>query len=336
MIISNPEYPGVITLMKHMGLLIALLTSSITSAQIPIDIQESIPIGGIKQYISIQGNDDSLPLLVFLHGGPGGSVMSYADKFSTKLQKHFVVIQWDQRETGKTLQQNASPVKLTLDLFKNDTRELIENLLKRFQQQKMYLVGHSWGTVLGFHIAREYPELLYAFIAVGPMVNQLESERILLRMMKEKAVKTRNDKELKELNTVNIPFENGMQLYYQRKWLFEFNGSAKKLSRDIILNWSETWLAVFNEAAKDNLFESLPSIHCPVYFFAGRKDLQTNSTLTETYHRTLTAPKKNLFWFERSAHAIPTNEPDLFQTIIIENILPETYPAIPKAKVIED
>ncbi|MEO5601960.1 MAG: alpha/beta hydrolase [Cyclobacteriaceae bacterium] len=323
-------------LVKHVLLYVTFFAIHSAVAQSPIHIQESIHIGGIKQFISIHGNDDSLPLLVFLHGGPGGSVMSYADKFSTKLQKHFVVIQWDQRETGRTLQQNASPVPLTLDLFKNDTRELIRNLLKRFQQQKMYLVGHSWGTVLGFHIAREYPELLYAFIAVGPMVNQLESERILLRMMKEKGVQTRNEKELKELNTVNIPFENGMQLYYQRKWLFEFNGSSRKISRDIILNWSETWLAIYNEAAKDNLFESLPSIHCPVYFFAGRKDWQTNSTLTETYYRMLTAPKKNLFWFERSAHAIPTREPDLFQTIIIENILPETYPAIPKSKVIEN
>lgn len=304
---------------------IAITTAGSTFAQTPIDIRETILIGGIKQYITIRGKDDSAPLLLFLHGGPGGSVMHYAQKFTGKLQEHFVVIQWDQRETGKTRQVNPSPVPLTLAVFQNDTHELIEALLKRFHRKKLYLAAHSWGTALGFYIAGKYPDILYAYIPIGPMVNQLESERIALAMMKEKAVRTDNTKEKEELARVSVPFENGEQLYYHRSWLSDFNGSPGKLSKSYVLNWSATWLRLFNEASHDNLIESLHTINCPIYFFTGRKDYQTNSTITEDYYAKLTAPKKGLFWFEHSGHSIPSTEPALMQDIIIKKILPETY-----------
>lgn len=307
------------------ALLLVLLSGTVSIAQTAVSSEESIAIGGIKQFITIHGRDKSLPLLLFLHGGPGGSVMNYADKFSGKLQEHFIVVHWDQRETGETRKLNISPVPLSLEVFQNDTRELIDSLLMRFKRERIYLAGHSWGTALGFDIARKYPDLLYAYIAIGPMINQLESERIVLTLMREKALKTGNQKETEELAKVNIPFENGEQLYYHRKWLFDFSGSRKKLSRSYVENWATTWLQVFNTASKENLIETLPVIACPVYFFAGRKDYQTNSSITEDYYTRISAPKKALIWFENSGHAIPSSDPDRMQKIIIEKVLPETF-----------
>src|SRR5687768_9786398 len=111
--------------MKIFLLFIVFFAGTVCLAQTSVDRQETILIGGIKQYITIKGKDASLPLLLFLHGGPGGSVMHYADNFTGKLQEHFVVIQWDQRQTGKTLQLNSSPTPLSLAVFETDTRELI-------------------------------------------------------------------------------------------------------------------------------------------------------------------------------------------------------------------
>lgn len=314
------------------SVLLALLFAGVTgSAQHPIDSEEVISIGGIKQYITIRGSDASLPLLLFLHGGPGGSMMPYADRFTDQLQKHFVVILWDQRETGRTRQLNISPVPLSLSVFQDDTRGLIDSLLHRFQRQKLYLAGHSWGTALGFHIAKTHADRLYAFLAIGPMINQLESERIALHLMKEKALKEDNKISLQELSTIRVPFENGEQLYYHRKWLLNFSGSRRKLSREYVEGWATTWLRVFNEASRPNLMETLPSVQCPVYFFTGRSDLQTNASVTEHYYTHLVAPKKALFWFEDSAHGVPTTEPGRLQRIIIDKILPETY-IIPKAR----
>jgi pimeloyl-ACP methyl ester carboxylesterase len=310
---------------KILFTLIVLLFSGVVLAQTALDSSGTILIGGIKQYVSVKSKDNTKPLLLFLHGGPGNSVMHYAEKFTNKLQEHFIVVQWDQRESGKTLNLNKSPEPLQVSLFQNDTKALIDSLLKRFNHPKLYLVGHSWGAVPGFYMAKNHPHLLHAYIPICPMINQLDSERIILELMKEKARRTKNRPALEELVSIAIPFENGEQLYYHRKWVLDYMGSKAKITKQQVQDWAVTWLAVFNEASKDNFFNSVPALKCPIYFFVGRKDYQTNSSITEKYFQSLTAPKKELFWFERSAHSLPTTEPDLMQRIIIEKILPATH-----------
>ena len=302
---------------KLLPALLVLLNAFYLFGQTSIDSTGILPIGGIRQAVSVKGKDNSNPLLLFLHGGPGNSVMHYAQKFTGALQDHFVVVQWDQRNVGRTLALNRSPEPLTAGLFENDTHEIIEVLLKKFHQPKLYLVGHSWGTYLGFYIAINYPELLYAYIPIAPMVNQLESERIALELMKEKALKNGNKQALAELGAVKIPFENAEQLYFDRKWVLDYMGSKGKITKEQVLSWSSPWLAIFNEASKKNLIASAPKLNCPVYFFLGKKDIQTNSKIAEEYFKMLVAPKKELFWFERSGHSLPTTEPDKLQEIII-------------------
>ena len=287
-------------------------------SQTSIDSTGILTVGGIKQFVSIKGKDNRNPLLLFLHGGPGNSVIHYAEKFTHKLQEHFIVVQWDQRNVGKTLSLNKSPEPLTIALFERDTHQIIDSLLKRFHQPKLYLVGHSWGTFLGFYMAKNYPELLYAYIPICPMINQQESERITLAAMKDKASQAQNDGALRELSLVKIPFEDGEQLYFHRKWVLDYMGSKAKITKTQVQEWALMWLPLFNEASKDNLFESAPALRCPVYFFVGRKDVQTNSGITEKYYNILDAPKKQLYWFERSGHSLPTTEPDLLQEIIID------------------
>ena len=308
--------------MKYFLLFILLSNQSI--CQTPIDKTEIIIIGGIKQYIRIKGKDSSKPLLLFLHGGPGSSVLSKADQMTGKLQQQFVVVHWDQRETGETLRLNKSSQPLTLRLFYDDAHDLIDSLLKRFQQSKLYLAGYSWGSGLGFYIADKYPELLYAYIAISPVINQWESEKIALEIMRERMGK----KAQKELATVKIPFENAEQLYYHRKWLLSFSGQKLvnlTFPKSFVMAWGLTWFNVWSESCDVNLFKSLPAIHCPVYFFAGDKDYQTNHSITQEYFNKISAPKKDLFLFAGSGHTLPETDPALFQDIIIDKILPETF-----------
>jgi predicted alpha/beta-fold hydrolase len=121
------------------------------------------------------------PVLLFLHGGPGNSVMGYAQKFTAELQKHFVVVQWDQRESGKTAELNTTDKPLSVELLSNDALEVINHLRKRFSQEKIFLMGHSWVVFLPLRSLPEHPELLIASFAVSPMVNQLESDDCLFK-----------------------------------------------------------------------------------------------------------------------------------------------------------
>jgi len=249
--------------------------------------------------------------------------MGYANKFSGELQKYFVVVHWDQRESGKTAELNATNKPLSVAVMESDAIELINYLRRMFSKEKIYLMGHSWGGFLALKIAAEHPDLLDACLAVSPMVDQLESERLSLKWMLDKATRDNNKEALKELQTVSIPFANGEQLYFHRSWLIKMAG-RKYPSKSFVETWATKWLKVFNEGSAINFFTTAPKIACPVYFFVGRKDYQTHFKLTEDYYNLLTAPAKNIFWFENSGHNLTTAEPAKLQEIIINEILPKT------------
>jgi pimeloyl-ACP methyl ester carboxylesterase len=315
--------------MRHITLnipFIILLLASITCAahtQPGIDTTAAVAIGGIKQFITIKGTNRANPLLLYITGGPGESSIGQSDTYTGELRKHFVLVEWDQRGCGETQKLNASPAPITLAVCQNDAAQLVDYLLAHFHRQKLFVMGWSWGTVPGFYLAQHYPQKLYAYFAVSPVVNQQESERISLAEMKAKAQKTHNQTALTELAKVKIPFENMNEVFYARKWLFTFNGAPipDKTLRAYFFAPGSSWIIrLFNEASAHNLTRELPAVQCPVYFFIGKNDNQTYHTIGEAYFKQLRAPKKQLFLFQNSGHAVPLQEPALFQKDMIGTI----------------
>lgn len=305
---------------------ISLLTNLQAHSQ---PIYDTLSIGNIKQIVSYSGSKDS-PLILFLHGGPGSSRMKQADVFSGSLQKHFMVVQWDQRGAGRTEALNKSSVPVNLDLMVNDTFELIKVLLKKFNQKKLYLAGESWGTVLGFKMAEKHPELLNAYLAFSPVVDQTKSEQILLENLKLDAKEKANQVALKELNTVRIPFISYEDIYYSRKWMLNYGGNpiAEKdqpLLKKYMEDWSEVWMPTWSEVLELNLFLDLPTIKCPVYFFLGEKDLQTNYNIARDYYEILKAPRKNIYTFKNAGHSVLVDEAEQVQRIIMDQILKSSH-----------
>lgn len=255
---------------------------------------EAVEIGGIKQWITFQGENDQAPVLLFLHGGPGNSVMSYADRFTKELQRHFIVVHWDQRESGQTAILNKSKHPLTVSLFVSDAIELIQVLSSKFSQKKIYLMGHSWGGYLGLRVAVERPDLLQGYFAVSPMIHQMVSERLSLNVMQDKAIKDNNKEAKEELTFVEVPFKNGEQLFSHRKWLSKLMGSTTPKRANVDL-WAGTWLALFNEGSQTNFNEFAPALHCPVYFLIGSNDYQTHFSLAESYYQQVVCKEKKLY-----------------------------------------
>lgn len=302
---------------KTVGVLVILLVTLAHFAHgESINVREAIQVGGIQQWISIQGSSEK-PILLFIHGGPGNSVMGYADQFTGKLASNFLMVHWDQRESGETLKLNPSPVTLTVSLFVSDGVEVIQHLTKRFHKQKLFLMGHSWGGFLALRLAQEVPELIEACVAMSPMVDQIKSEQLAIEWMKKKATEKGHSMALDELAKIHIPFENSNDLYLHRKWLAVL-GNRKAPERAFVETWAHTWLSVFMEGAHMNLTELAPAYRCPVYFFVGRHDYQTNFSVTEGYYQAIQAPSKKIIWFEKSAHSPNMTETKKFQQVTLE------------------
>lgn len=278
-------------------------------------------IGGIKQVVEIRTDDSNKPVLLFLSGGPGSSMMNTASGFTSLLKDRFTLVQWDQRDAGKTLKLNPSPVQPTLAQMESDTYEVVEFVRKELKQEKIYLLGSSWDNVLGFHIVRNHPGLLHAYFAVNPVVSQLASEQQLLQALKLSFAD--NADASKELASVNIPFKTDEDLFYLRKWLFYQEGKKHVTSNEFkngFLQWSKTWSPVWNQVMAVDLPRSLKQVDCPVYFFVGKNDIQTSTNITKAYFEMLQAPAKRLFVFEHSGHQIHHDEPEKFQQAIIQTL----------------
>jgi len=281
-----------------------------------INIHQSVKIGGIQQWIEIKSEKDDNPVLLFLHGGPGNSAMGYAHKFTSELRKHFIVVLWDQRETGKTLRLNPTNQPLSLSLMESDVKEMTDYVCTRFSKKKIYLMGHSWGGFLALRMAARYPEEVAACLAISPMIDQLASEKLSLEWMRAQAKKSNNLPAIAELSQIKVPFENASQIYWHRHWLAIFTGNRPP-NKIYVEQWATRWLSAFNEASAINFRTHTPSFGCPVYLFIGEKDYQTHFSIAQDYITSLKAEKKELFWFKNSGHNLNLTEPKKLQAIII-------------------
>lgn len=166
---------------------------------------EKISIGGIEQWILIRGKNVSNPILLWLHGGPGASQIPVARYFNGDLEKDYVVVNWDQRGAGKSNPPDFDENTLTFQQFIDDGHELTLYLKERFDQKKIYLLGHSWGTMPGIKLAQAYPQDYYAYIGVSQVVDPTASQEVshawLLAQIKNRG----SQKDLEQLVMLSPP-----------------------------------------------------------------------------------------------------------------------------------
>jgi pimeloyl-ACP methyl ester carboxylesterase len=146
----------------------------------PAGVQEGefVDIGGIKQWVQIRGEDRDNPVLLFVHGGPGGTTLPISSGWRP-WEKHFTVVQWDQRGAGRTYGAAGDTLgpTMTLERMTQDGVELAEYLRIHLHKDKIVLVGHSWGSFLGIHIVKQRPDLFYAYVGTGQVVGRVTFEK---------------------------------------------------------------------------------------------------------------------------------------------------------------
>ncbi len=319
-----------------------------------IETLEQVTLGGVEQWISIRGQDRNNSVLLFLHGGPGSPEMPAVRHYNSGLEEYFVVVNWDQRGAGKSYNPDVFKENLTVEQFVSDTHELTQLLRGRFEEEKIYLVGHSWGTIIGTRAAQRYPELYYAYAGIGQAVSFKEGEKISYQYTLNEAHRLGEEEAVRQLEEIGTPpymQEDYLErIQVQRYWLQKFGGvdygerNPTRAQLGILWNFLKApeysfWdtinmvrgnllsnSALWEELHDFNFIKEIPRLEVPVYFLMGRHDYVTVYELVEQYYDILEAPHKELIWFENSAHSPNYEEPEKFVEVMTEHILPNTQP----------
>jgi pimeloyl-ACP methyl ester carboxylesterase len=291
----------------------------------------------------MRGKSTGNPVLLFLAGGPGGSQLTTARYALAGLEDDFVVVQWDQPGSGKSFDA-VDRTTLTPERYITDGHALVQYLQQRFGQEKVYLVGESWGSALGVWMVQRYPEQFHAFVGTGQMVDFLETDlfdyNFALNLAKERG-DTAKAAQLEKQGPP--PYYGSNVVWDQTNYLldgFAYMDSDPNINggfntpRDILspeyglydkVNWVrgplDTLNVMYQQLWDTDLRTEAARLEVPVYFLIGRHDVNAPPALVEDYYQRLQAPHKEFIWFEHSGHTPWTSEPTKFTDVIVNKVL---------------
>lgn len=301
----------------------------------------NITIGGVKQSLLIRGSNVNHPLVLFLHGGPGFSQISFAKKYQTKLEKEFVVVNWDQRGSGKSYSFFMDKKDMTKDRIVEDAKEVIQYLCKEYHKEKIIIVGHSWGSELGMTLVKERVPNIGAYVGIGQVISQLEGNRVSYEYALNLAREHKNEDEIKELEAIGYPpyadKDAISNTLIKEKIIEKYSprGVDVNVTKDVILGclFSTEYngldalkFLIGNRLSAQTLWgtnqdydllNDVKNVDIPVYFCAGRYDYITPSVFVEEFYDQLKAPYKEFIWFEESSHFPHFNEIDKFYDVMM-------------------
>ena len=308
-----------------------------------------ISVGGTEQWISVRGNDRNNPILLMIHGGPASPEMPSSWFFENGWEDYFTVVQWDQRGAGKTFNANdPRPIESTLSIQRiaADGVEVIDYLRSRYHKNKVFILGHSWGSVVGLTIAHEHPELLYAYVGTGQVISGVENERVGYADTLKNAEATGNTAAVAELRSLApYPAADGSvtldKILTERKWSVELGGLAHgRQSFAPYANLAELSpeydagdIEAIDKGSQFSLGRLLPELNhfdfthvtelgCPVVLIEGRHDTTTPSEIAAAWFAKVHAPAKKLIWLQNSAHMTMFEEPGRFLVHLVEDVRP--------------
>ena len=312
-----------------------------------------VKLGGQEQAISIRAADPDSPVLLYLSGGPGQSDIAFGRALLEPLTQDFVVVVWDQRGSGTSYAALDPTSDLTLDQAIADTIELSQYLGQRFAEEKIYLLGESWGSTLGVLAVERRPDLFHAYIGSGQMVSQRVTDQIIWRDLLAYADRTGNGQLYDEILTLgeppykDTPWANSRILGYYGLLETAYNPPAAYIERaersgvgqfgllgreysfvdnaNLIRGLVDMFSLMYPQLQGIDLRTDVTALAVPVYLLDGAHELGARRDLSHEWFDALAAPHKELITYEDAGHAVVFEEVDAFQQLMVDTIVPATY-----------
>jgi pimeloyl-ACP methyl ester carboxylesterase len=309
-----------------------------------IAVLEPVTLNGSQQWITIRGTDVHNPVLLFLMGGPGAG--GFPDQsFLAPLEQHFVVVNWDQPGTGKSY--GAVPIStLTPQRYVSDAHALVLQLRARFHQNKIYVLGSSWGSILGILLVQRYPDLFAAYVGHGQMVNTTENDRLGYDFA------LRHAAQHGDTGTVETLRHNGSPPYLGSGMIWKYAAYLNVLQDSMglpsltlgvpllpqlapeyglvdrvnyVRGFFETFATIYPQLRDLDFTTQASQLGVPVYLLEGRADVNAMASLAERYFAALQAPHKELIWFS-SGHSMTDADTGQFVDVMVHRVLVQSPP----------
>jgi pimeloyl-ACP methyl ester carboxylesterase len=293
-----------------------------------------VRIGGHDQAIMLRGLSAQAPVLLYLEGGPGGTGLGRIRNSGDDLEQGFMVATWDQRGTGKSYDALEPRSTLTVEQMVDDTLEVVNYLRERFDEQKIYLVGSSWGTTIGVLAVQRSPELFHAYVGTGQMVDQFATDKLMYAESLADARARGDDGAVDALRELGEPpyddtLDYPVAIASNPKWMnFEhgadYNAASEYPASLFVGEYTlieqlrgmaaiaETFNVLYPQLKDTDFRVQVPNLDVPVFIVAGRYEATGRETLARQWFDLLTAPSKEYVVFENSGHTPPSDEPGRF------------------------
>jgi len=317
--------------------------------ELQVDTRDTIFINGTRQTIYLAGASRENPVILWLDGGPGGSEVGWVRPYLGPLHEHFTVVCWDQRGTAASYR--AGRDGLSVQQFTDDVITLSKLLANRFNQEKIFLVGHSWGSVIGLLAAHQEPELFHAYIGAAQQVNAVENDTIGYEMILNGAKAAGDEKTVKIMEQIGYPpykktlsdgtvVPDGDAYYQVLSRLYHYSPTAPA---DVNYRSEKMFLApehsffdrinlirgvirgvkkIYPQLSELDFEHDITELGCPLFLINGRFDFSCVATISERWYEKVEAPIKGLLWLENSGHNAVYSEADEFIQYMVETVRP--------------
>lgn len=302
-----------------------------------------LTLGGSPQYVEITSASARLPVLLFIHGGPGWPQTPMLRALNTSLPTGVTLVAWDQRGAGLSFLRDPTPANMTLDQIVADGHELTRYLQTRFHQRKIYLAGFSWGSIVGVRLVQRYPEDYAGYIGIGQVVSVRRGLPLSRKWLSDRmraAGDTAGLAVLADLARDHPTRCHGDMACFmvQYELLQKYHGAVyspasiprveaamKRYPDYAAYDWDSGFQYSVAHLEKDLFSTDLTDVRrleVPVTLLLGRHDWNVPSVLAAQWLDRLSAPRKQLVWFEHSGHGPLEEEPARFDSVLLKVIHP--------------
>jgi pimeloyl-ACP methyl ester carboxylesterase len=302
---------------------------------------------GAKMPVLLEGNIDSGVILLWAHGGPGGTAIGFQnDEFiSAQVEPKYAVAYWDQRAAGGS--QGSGTPKLDLSQYVEDLKKVVLVLKSRYgSDQKIFLLSHSWGGLIApaFLTDGGNQEMIAGWINVAGAHNYIKNDSLtreyLLSYGKDQILKNNRKADWQKIvdyAEVHIPDYT----YETSIGLNACAGDAEHLIGDIhssgegaaslllqkktafslfwmLSNAGATYFSGLNDKIMFAEYSTkLHLIKLPLICITGKYDFTCPKGLADEVMLKAASTRKRMVILPHSGHICMSNEPDDFYSEVI-------------------